>query len=300
MALPKIGFPKLRMGGLSERLTLWYALYTTILFLVFLVVTFPHEVLIRRGLTMLPPSDVTVDFDGARFAWHRGMELTGVRIKSTKLAQPVLEFSSLWVRPVMGELARGNWQAFAIDAEAYGGHGDGYLSVSPEGVVSGKLELSGLSLGRYTLLRSYLDEGTLAGRIDGHMEFTAAGKDIAKVNGDGEVTLTNGVLEAAKIQGFGVPNLHFDTGKISLTLQGERVELKELNVKGKEVVIEASGKISLREPLDASILDLKALVNPGPEAPDDIKGLLSLLPKQPPGQDQSFRIAGKLTKPLLR
>ncbi|HYD50821.1 MAG TPA: type II secretion system protein GspN [Terriglobales bacterium] len=298
MQMPRLTLP--RFGALADRAVLGYVLYTLVLFLVFLVVTFPHSVLVRRGLSLIPTEQgVSVDFEDARFAWHRGLELTNVRVTSTALPAPYLEFSKMWLRPVVGDLVSGNWRSLAIEAEAYGGSGTGFMSIS-KGVVSGIIQLDGMSLGRYSLLRAYLDEGNVGGRLSARLDFKATGEDFTTANGNGDITLSGASIEAAKVQGMTIPDLHFDETKLSFSLQGDRFDLKELVAKGKELNVEANGQVSLRQPVADSMLNLRAVLNAGEQAPDSIKGLLALLPKQPGGQEQAIRITGPLGSPKVR
>lgn len=300
MQMPRLAMPRISLGALGERSTLWYGLYTFILFLVFLVVTFPHEVLVRRAIEMVPPqAPVRIEFDGARFAWLRGIEIENVRISGPDVPAPYVEIARLWLRPSLGDLIKGDVNAVELEAEVYGGRGSGVLH-NNAGVISGIIQVDDVSLGRYTLLRSYLQEGTVGGRMSARLDFSANGNDLSVAHGSGELTLNNATLEGAKVQGFGIPDLHLDLTRLAVSLQRDQLEIKELTAKGKEISVDASGQISMRQPVEDSMLNLRAVIAAGPEAPDSIKGLLSMLPKPAPGQDQALKITGPLLRPKLR
>ncbi len=70
LPLPQISFEWL--GGLGGRRTILYLGYTAILFLAFLLFTFPHDLVVRRALSSLSQGPVPVDFTDVNFAWIEG------------------------------------------------------------------------------------------------------------------------------------------------------------------------------------------------------------------------------------
>lgn len=301
--MPRLSLPRISIGSLAalgERTTLLYGIYTTILFLVFLFATLPFDILIRQGIASLPPGTVSIEFDGARFAWHRGLQVDGVRISAvnTPLKAPLIEVEHLYLRPNLGALLRGSLSAIMLDADLYGGTASGSLVIDGP-VVQGQVNADGLSLGRVSVARAYLDEGTLAGRMNVAVAFESAGREISKANAKGNLSIKGASMEKAKVGGFGVPDLHFADIGGEFELQGERLEIGEFHAQGQELNVNSSGQVSLREPLPASILNLKASVVAGESAPDSIKGLTALLPKPAAGQDPSFKITGSIASPKV-
>lgn len=300
LRMPSLSFG--RLGDLLDRTMALYIVYTLALFAVFLVATFPYEIVVGRFLGLVESNAVNVDFKEARFAWHRGLALTQVRLTSPTgdPQAPYLELDRLWVRPVFGELIRGNPYALSVQAELYGGGADGVLHVR-EQTISGVVNVDAVSVGRYGTLTALLEEGNIAGRLSGSLSFEAAGANIESGQASGEVRLENAGLEKAKISGFGVPDLHFATTQLNFAVRQGRLEIEQLNATGDELNISASGQISLREPLDASVLNLKATVLPGKNAPDSIRGLIALIPKPPDAKpDAPMRISGTLRSPRFR
>jgi type II secretion system protein N len=303
MRLPSLSFG--RFDDVLDRQMVLYVVYTVVLFVGFLVWTFPYADVVGRVLGMVESSAVDVEFKEARFAWHRGLALTDVRLSSPtgEPPEPYLEVDTLWVRPNIRELLgmiRGNLYALTVDAELYGGSANGVLRVKDQ-VMSGSVDVNAISLGRYRSLTALLEEGNLAGRVSGQLSFEAAGPDIESGQASGEVRLENAGLEKAKISGFGVPDLHFANSQLNFTLRQGRLEIEELNAAGDELNISASGQITLRDPLDSSVLNLKATVLPGKNAPDSIRGLIALIPKPRDAKpDAPVRISGTLHNPRFR
>lgn len=283
---------------------LWalYFAYAGLLFAVFLLVTFPYDVILRRALAGLDGGGVSVGFQDARFAWHRGIALDRFTLHSadTAIAAPVLEADHVWVRPSLAALLRGNPYALELRAELYGGTARADADFSNEQMV-GRVDLDALSLGRYRLLASMLEEGRLGGRVDAEFAFetTLAAPDAGQVLGS--VRLTRAAIEAAKIAGFGVPDIHVEAGEVEFAYRNGRLDLSELRAEGKEILLSADGQISLRAPVADSILNLSAIVGPGPEAPDAIRGLLELIPRPAgAGSDAPLRITGTIARPRVR
>ena len=283
-------------------LNLLYVGYTVVLFLVFLVVTFPYDALVRRALAGLQNGPVTISFAGAHFAWHRGIALADFQLHAQEaaVAAPVLEAEYLWVRPSLGQLVRGNPYAFDVQAELYGGTAAGSADLG-EGRLVGSLDLRAVSLGRYRPLAMMLEEGRLGGRVDARLAFDTTAAAPAAGQASGQLRLSRAALQEAKISGFGVPDIHIDEAALDFGFQNGRVDVEALNAKGKEIVLSADGQVALRDPVADSVLNLRATIMPGPEAPDPIRGLLQLIPR-PAGAapDAPVRVTGTFARPRVR
>ena len=306
MQLARLRIPRPRLsfewlGALGGRTTVLYVGYTAMLFLIFLLVTFPHDLLIRRALSTVNKGTVTVEFTTAGFAWINGYELTGMRIlpRNAEVPIPYLECSRLWVRPAFGELLRGNPYGMVVSADLYGGAAQGDISLK-DGNLAGTIEWHDLSLGRYRTLTALLDEGKLDGQVSGQFSFEARGPNFAAGQGTGELNVDGASISAAKVNGFTVPDLKLKQTKMKFKVGSGRLEIQELNASG-DVGVQASGQIVLRDPLAESTLNLRATFLPSPTSPDAIKGALALIPRQPGAKpDAPVTITGSLTRPKFR
>ncbi len=305
MARFNFRMPSLSLGGFGDffdRTVLVYIAFTLAMFGVFLISTFPYEIVVGRLLAMVQSPAAVIDVKSSEFAWHRGLALNGVRVSSLAgdTTAPYLELNTLWVRPLLSELIRGNPYALALQADLYGGTADGTLTVDGQ-TVSGTMKFDGASLGRYPTLTAILEEGQIAGRLSGEVSFEAAGPSIDAGQASGEVRLENSSLEKAKISGLTVPDLHFKESRLKFALQSGRMEVEQLNANGDELSVSASGTVTFRDPIDASVLNLKATMLPGKEATDAIRALIALIPKpQGAKPDAPMRISGTLSKPRVR
>ena len=151
----------------AGRRFLLYAVYTAVLFAIFLVVNFPHELIVRRAVRALDLGALHLDVAGARFAWWNGYELQGVRLTQRDPEMPpLLETSTLYIRPGLKDLLRGQVSSLELEGPLYGGKIEGRW-VSGEGMMRASVRFQGVQLGRYHPLTSLLEEGQIGGVLSG-------------------------------------------------------------------------------------------------------------------------------------
>jgi type II secretion system protein N len=304
--LPRLRLPRPRLsldwfGELGGRRTILYLGYTAILFVVFLLLTFPHELLIRRMLSSVGQGPVTVDFSDASFAWFHGYEINGVRIGSASAdgQPPYLECTHLWVRPALTALVRGDLYDLLLYAELYGGMAQGEVLMN-NGSVSGNLQWNDLSLGRYRTLTALLDEGQLGGRVSGSFTFQGRGAKPEAGQATGEIALEGVALTGVKLSGFAVPDLHLRQTRLKFGVRGGRLELQEFQATG-DVDMQGSGNVVLREPLQESVLNLRVTIQQSLATPDAVKTLVGLIPRASGSKpDSPIMITGTLGRPRTR
>ncbi|MBX3023828.1 type II secretion system protein GspN [bacterium] len=306
MRVPALRLPAWRpsfdWAELGSRSTILYALYTLVLFGIFLFANFPHKVLVQRVLQSVEIPGVRITVGDVRFAWWHGFELQQVVVAPSDPSLPAFfEASSLYVRPALSDLVRGRVQSLALSGALYGGTFDGTVNGGEVNRVS--LNVDGLQLQRYALLASALQGGQIAGRLSGVVSVESRGSDIGDVRAAGDLQLDGASVTDAKYSQFPIPPLHFKTVATRFDLQGGRLDLQELSADGSEITLNASGQVAMRQPLGDSVLNLKVALAPGPEAPDDVKTLLSALippPAKGAKADAPRTLSGTLTKPRLR
>jgi type II secretion system protein N len=308
--LPSMSLPSDWVEGLLGRRTLLYAVYTGVLFLVFLLVNFPYKGIVQRAIQTadLQSRGLRLEIGDTRFAWWRGYELQGVRLgPADPSLPPFIDVPSLFVRPGLDGLVRGQINSLDLLGLMYGGEVDARLT-GGGGVSRAIVTVNGLLLQRYPAALSFLQlqEGALAGKLSGVITIESHGGD----GGDGgdtravaDLNLDHASISAAKLQnGISLPTLHFDKAALKANLQGGRVEVQEFDATGPELKLSASGQIALREPVEDSVLNLKFSAVPGEESPEEIQTLLTFLPPPPRGgkPDAPRTISGTLARPRIR
>ncbi|MEO8603631.1 MAG: type II secretion system protein GspN [bacterium] len=289
------------MDGLGGRSLLLYSLYTLILFVIFLFANFPHGLLLQRLLHSVDLPGMRLDIGDARFAWWRGFELQRVQLGPADPAEPAyLEADSVYVRPGLDGLFSGHPRSVKVSGPLYGGDVD--LQIATGDMNRATLTVDDLQLQRYALLTALLEGGQLAGALSGAMTIETHGASTDDLRSAGEFELSKASLTDAKRGGIPVPTLHFDAMTLKYSVQGSRFEIQEFEADGPEMKVSISGQIALRQPVSDSVLNLKLTAVPGPDASDQIKTVLSMLPPPAKGAkpDTPHVVSGTLSKPRLR
>lgn len=306
MRIPQVRLPNLSFGVfafpefLSNRLFWAYCGYTLVVFFVALVFTFPHDLLIQHALRNLDRGPLALRVQSAGVSPLRGYELAGFRLGGEEEGQPpLLEFTSVWARPLWSEWIKGNFYAAVLGAELYGGHMAGTLAYRNTGL-SGNLTWQQLQLARYRTLQAQLEEGQILGQVSGNVAFELRGAAFQQGQATGELTVDGLRLDRAKINGWPVPDIHLKQVKSKFRVSPGRIDLSDLATAG-DLVVQGSGQIVLREPYGESALNLRLTVAPGPQASDTIKAVLALLPKPTGGKpDAPVTVSGTLAHPRVR
>lgn len=305
MRLPSITLPSFGLGdrfdaGQTRRVAL-YALYTLVLFCVFLIVNFPYRALVERALDQVQMEPLHVDVAAARFAWWRGFELGGVRLIDHDLGrEPLFEVSRAYLTPGWAGLLRGRLSTADLDANAYAGRMRWRWSEGSDVArVQGRLDR--LQLARHRGLASLFDQGQISGLLSGVVDVELRKGDSAAAKAEGELQLAGLAGTDLVYRGMPVLDLAFDEVTAKFTLQGGRLEIEELNAVGPDLTVTATGQVGLRQPIQDSVLNLRASVEAAEDARPEVKGLVSLLPKPKGGRANApIPIVGTLAKPRLR
>jgi type II secretion system protein N len=278
-------------------------LYTVVLFCLFLIAQFPHDVVVRRALASIDLNPYQLDYTTTRFAWWRGLELRGLQLSRAGDDQgtpPLFESSSIFIRPGFSGLLRGELGSVFVSALLYGGNVDGSWATS-NGMQRATLELHGLDIGRYRFLTMALGEGQIAGQLSGAVSAEMRRGNVREGQIAGEIELANGQMAGVTINGLVVPEVNFDTIAAKFAVNGGHIDIEEFHADGRELRASGSGQITLRTPLNDSVLNLKATVQPGPEPSDSVKGLLMLIPRPKNAKpDAPMTITGTLAQPRVR
>jgi type II secretion system protein N len=257
---------------------------------------------INRALRELNQGSLVPGVSRARFAWFWGYELSGVTLSQRSSGPddpPIFESPSLYVRPGFDGLLQGRLSSVLVDGKLYGGEMDGSWSMA-DGMTRATLQLHGLQLGRYPYMRTLLDEGSVSGQLSGAASMEGRG-DLENARAVGELDIRDGGLTGAKISGIGVPDLTFKQISFKFARQGTRLEIQEFRADGDQIKASGDGQIVLREPLSDSVLNLRVTVMPGNDASDDVKALLSIIPRPKNARlDAPLTITGTLRQPRLR
>jgi type II secretion system protein N len=304
LRVPSVRLPMDWLDGLGGRRILLYGLYTFVLFLVFLVANFPHNVIVQRVLKSidLQGQGMRLDVGDTRFAWWRGYELQHVKLGPIDpTLPPFVELGSLFVRPGLDGLMRGRLNSAHLLGLMYGGAVDANLAADA-GVQRATVTLDRLQLERYPAFATWLQDGTVSGLLSGVITVENKAGEAADTHAAGELTLDKANIANAKVGIFTLPALRFDKTDMKFSAQGGRLDIQEFEATGPELRLSISGQIALREPVYDSVLNLKLTALPTANSSEDVKNLLALLPPPPKGAkpDTPHVISGTLARPRVR
>ena len=283
-------FPRRYIG----RWSLGYVAWTVGWFVLFLALTFPHDLVVRRWT-----DDIAVQ-SGWRVrygeAWLRpwnGYHLSKVSLTAPgKDTEPWLSASEVVFRPSLGS---GGFP-FYFSGRAYGGDFAGSVEQS------GALELSWnqVALSQYPRLTALLD-GSWDGTLSGDVHFSGRG-ELKNIEGRGKLGLKNAALTQAKARGFTIPDLHFANGDADFELKAGRLDVHSLKLAGSELDAELHGQLFLLAANQMPTVNAVLSVKPIPGAPAGFEPLLMLLNhnQKPPSGSYSFTLYGPLNALRVR
>ena len=284
--------------GVPERRSLPYVAWTIAWFLIFLVLTFPHELIVRRWTDdFAATSGWQIRFDGVWLRPWSGYHMSRFELVAPgKDTEPWITADEVVLHPPLLALFGRGLLPLGFSGDAYGGEFEGVVG-SPSHV---ELTWSHLRLGRYPRL-TRLAEGTWAGDFSGELDLEGKGS-VRTLDGKASVHLKDASLTHGKVQGFTIPDLHFATGDGEAEIKNGRIEIRTLKLTGSDVDAEIRGQVYFPTENAVPMVNANLSLKPIPGSPAKLEPLLTLWNQnqRPPGGVYSFTIAGPLNAPRIR
>ena len=307
MAIPRVRMPSISFDSLSgvlpTRRILLYTAYTVLLFLVFLIAQFPHDVIVQRALRSVDLTPFRLDVAETRFAWFRGYQFNDVeitRVDADEGTPPILESSRLYVRPGLDGLIRGRLGSVYMQAAMYSGNAEGSWAMD-NGIHRATLRLEDLQIGRYRWLLNSFEEGEIDGLLSGVVSVESRRGNTRDGQIAGELDIKKAFANGIKVRGFAVPELSFSTISAKFAVKGDQVDIEDLRADGPQLKLSGAGTVNVRTPPADSVLNLKVTLQPGANSDESIRGLLALVPRPKNARpDAPMTITGTLAQPRVR
>ena len=291
-------FGRVASRGASRRSSLFYVLWTVGWFLVFLLLTFPHELVVRGWAErMVGDAGWRLQFGDVWLRPWNGYHLSEVRLVAPgQDTEPWFTAHELVVRPSWLILLGQGAFPIHVSGRAYGGDFDG----SFDGVAGLDLHWTSLRLADYPHLSRIVD-GAWSGELSGELRLGGKG-DFRSLEGRGTMALKNASLTQGKAQGFVVPDLHFAEGDAEFEFRNARMEIRSLTLSGSEVDAELRGQVFLLRAGAMPVVSGNMSLKPVPGAPAGLDALLMLFNhnQRPPSGTYSFTLYGPLNAMRLR
>lgn len=275
-----------------------------------LVLAFPVEA-VRRALV------AAVERDGAlrlvvgelALGWRGDLQARGVTLAWPGPERPVPLFVADRVR---FQVAPWRFVLGRLEADFAGAAYDGTFQGRVEGPVGGgadrlTLRLTRLDLARHAGLRSLVPVA-VTGRLSGELGLRRPGRGrgpgLAAGSGPTgaiRLALAEAALRELPLVGASLPVVTIESGTASASVEGGRLDVKALELKGPEVSLSASGQIGFRGPLAASTVSGTLRLKPEPRLPPAVRRLLAAVGRTPDATGAyGFVLLGTLAAPEIR
>lgn len=243
------------------------AFYTLSLF-VFLYMTFPFERVKERLVAEFNSKQTDgsrLEVDDMSWYWVSGVEASGVRVTFPPPHDPdgasarkprVITFDKVHARLSILHLLVGGMDV-SFGADALGGHVSGEVSDS-DTERDIHVQLEDVDVGMLPMFRDAVGL-PMTGALSGSVDLTVTDEKLAKTSGQIDLTLAHLTVGDGKAKihdTIALPKL--DAGQLELKadIKNGRVDVSRFTAKGPDVEVVSDGKIQLRDPLTASLVEL--------------------------------------------
>jgi len=273
-------------------------------FLLFLVLTFPYDVVARRIEMEAQRAGVELTIGSAGPGGLASLKARDVRVRVLPVrgadAWPELRFDRAVFSPDLLALVLRR-TSFAFSVQGYGGSARGHVALSNDprlpGVSSFRLQASDLDLA--TLPLRELAGLAAAGKLRVNADLPAL-LPVETAHGSLNVILDGGALTGGAVSGFTIPRTNLGHLEGSVTVDKGIARVEKTTARGGDVEADVDGTLNLRPLLSLSQADLHVRFRPAETwltANPAIKGMIGLIQnaRQPDGS-YAFTFTGPLSR----
>jgi type II secretion system protein N len=279
--------------------TLAYMLYGLAIFLVFLYITFPYDLLRQRIIAQFRQEDLQLAIARLRPEFPPGVEFQQIRLLTSPAAsaKALAHIDTLQAQP--------NFFAFAskmLDIQLAGRLYSGQLAgnvrtdmVNGESPWELQAHFSDLQVEQYPFVQKD-NTAFLRGRLEGDIIATL---DHAGLLQQGVVNLRVQPLVFVGSEGFQLQReITCDSLQSQLQFKAGQLQLVSFNCRGDDLAIQARGTIQWQQPLRASIMELHVQMRSEAAFKQEIDLIGTLVHRRPDRRGMlSFSIRGTLEQP---
>lgn len=266
-----------------------YALIGALVFISFLVATFPYSVTLS---SLLAPCQIRVRYASQRMSPPFGARLDDVTLVSTAggAARVVLASPSVVLTPTLASLLLGR-PGIRVRADLFGGR----VRVTIRRAASATDFAFGATAIQLAAVRGLpLDGAELAGDISTVGNAALAGPALTDANG--RATLAGGHITVSIASGMAPVRVGVLSG--ALELAGGVLKLVDIETHGADLDLKADGEIQLGPTPDESQLNVTLYLEPTRSGRDHFGFFLHMLP-HPPANGAPYTIGGTLAAPTF-
>ncbi|HPQ71792.1 MAG TPA: type II secretion system protein GspN [bacterium] len=252
------------------------------LFFLFLYLTFPFDAIRDTLINKIEAQgNLAVNIDEISTFRLSGFQIKGLKLAHAETPNQVLfSLDEARMRLRLLQLLRGRlW----VDFDVYTYDGGIAGSVCKRGqLVDVAMNFSGLKLAKYQtrdLVRKVgqMDlEGVLSGNFEAHVNRINRRLNEGALN----INLDNLKAKNIKILEKELPPIAFEPGKMSFELKRQNLTVKDFTLKGDNLEVGLTGRVTTREDLMSSRMFLTLKIKPS-EAMEDALGIIMMTLKEP-------------------
>jgi type II secretion system protein N len=278
---------------------LGYALFTLVVFVVALLWSLPHGLIVRHALdAALAGAPVEVSFRSIALAPPNGYTLSEVRVTPAGKSDPLAVLREVTVRLPLAALLTADFRHAAFSGQAYGGDFSGQVRVA-EGKIAAALEARSIHL-EPALMPFVPAPGRVEGEAALSLHLSGDGRTTQSSQGEVSLKVRDLKLDQVSVRGFRLPDLAFPTVDAAAQIYGARLQVKDTRATGNDLDFSASGDVLLREPVQQSVLNLRMTIDVPPTAQPALRIATGLLPRRAPGEAPVYTLKGTIAAPVLR
>jgi type II secretion system protein N len=273
-------------------------------FVLFLVLTFPYDVVARRLEIEAQRAGAELTIGSAGPAGLLSLKADDVRIRVLPVrgadAWPELRFDRAVFSPdILAMLLRRT--SFGFSLRGYGGTARGHVALSNDprlpGITSLRLETSDVDLGAFPLRELIGANGTGKLRLDADLPTLLP---VETARGSIAVSIDGAVLAGGSISGFTLPRTALGRLDGSVAVEKGIARVDKTSARGGDIEADVDGTVNLRPLLSLSQADLHVRFRPGDRWLNEnptIKGMMGLIQnaRQPDGS-YLFTFSGPLSR----
>jgi type II secretion system protein N len=225
----------------------------------------------------------------------------GIKLSATNLLyrnQPIAGADFLKIKPSYLSLFSSN-KTFFVNGDMYSGKLDSVIRLadfrsSPD--FEAEASFANIQLSQIPIIEQF-QSYRVAGIAGGELAFD--NKEVKPGKGNAEIIVTDITVDFTPAL-FGLERVSFNSINADVDINGQRMELKRLNIDSRDVSGTATGSVVLRTPLNKSTINIRGELKPHPAF---IKQMGSIFPVEMLSRKQSktggipFRITGSLEQP---
>lgn len=276
----------LRAGYWREhRLAFAYAAFALVMFVVFVIATFPYA----RALTVaLQPLHLRVTYGEQHSGFPIGAVLEDVRLLETgRLGPALFQSDQLSLKPGLGVLI--GRPSLSVSANAYGGQAALSLSRA-SGLAQVGFDLTDIDLGRYPMPHAVPVKIAGIASALGHLEINGRG-----ISQTGSANLV--IRQLALSLSSAMPELKFNDLQGKFRVNHGILQIDHLAGAGPDLKVDIDGTVHLMPTAAQTTVNLTAAIHPTAAGRAHLRFYLNFLPHPP--DSRPYHIRGPLLAPAL-